>query len=912
MVSLAITLMPIASSLQAQNWNEIKKLKASDVQKNALLGYTLAINGNTAAVGANGIGNGKVYIYERQSNGDWVETQIIEAEDGKNMDQFGSSISLSDNMLVIGAIWVDVKIEGLTFQDAGAAYVFKKANDKWVQKAKLLAKDPGKEDQFGISVSQSGSQVLVGAIWNDYNTEGKKLRPDAGAVYVFEENSGKWIQKQKIVPEGRKAYDLFGISVQADGNKAVFGAYRNGFNEKDKSYLEFSGAAYYFEKDANGLWQEKQKLVANDRSEGAFFGYSVSLKNDVLVIGSQEMDKDINGTNELEGSGAAYIFSLKEGIWTQSQKITADDRYKFAYFGESVFTDGNKIVVGAWGQPLDAQELNPIDTAGAAYLFEKNGDSWKQTSKLVSSQRHQGDQFGISVAVDGKHIIAGSWGNDIAGNDTVLWSGSAHIFADCQVPSLTVSASDQMIQEGDQVILDAKGADDIKWDNGVINGVSFQPEKTAVYRVIGRNSDGCFAEDEIEVFVRAKVIEEITVKASAPVVRELSRKDKENFQILSLSDKQIAANTSQMIEDVKGMTVISNLKYENSEEPIANVGVLLMDENGFVLKRGRTDANGIARFEMLDPDREYEVRIDKNDPEVETKIMKSGQQISLKKQEFMNTKMGGYALLSQIAYSESEAPAADVYVLLIDEKGNVLKKGRTDAEGVALFEELENHQNYQVIIDKNHPSLDVDVKHQGQVISIDSEKVLENFKRLAVLSKLSYADSDEPAIGVPVALLDENGVVLKKGVTNDEGLASFMMPELSDKYVIVIDKEQLMKEGAQETGDQMKLDNIYFDFNSHSVREESEIVLKDLSDLLKKHPNMKLAIHAHTDALGTDDINFALAKKRGEEVKTQLILMGIPSDRISVNAVGDDMPIASNDKDLGRQLNRRVEFELLN
>lgn len=906
-----LLLTSISFVASSQSWNEVMRISASDSKKDLQLGYSVDIDSDYAVIGANGAEGGSVYVFQKQAEGIWKQIQKLKGSDTKNLDQFGVSVAIDGNIIVVGSAWSDLKLGELTLKDAGSAYIFEKKGDKWEEVKKITADDSFNEDQFGTSVDVSGQSIIIGSIWNDLDENGKKRRQDAGAAYIFEKENGSWVQKQKLTHDDRKPFDLFGVSVSIDESSAIIGSYRQGFNSNNKDYIEFAGAAYFFQKNSEGLWEEKQKLTAKDRTEGSFFGYSVSLKNDVILIGAQEHSLDAKGINSLRGSGAAYIFKNTGTEWSQAQKLTASDRQKDAFFGESVYTDGSKCIIGAWGQKLNGDGQNALDTAGAAYIFEESGNgNWVEKEKLTPVERNIGDQFGISVAIDGEYAIGGAWGFDLNtdGND-LSWTGSGFIFANCEKPNLKVSASQDFIRYGEDVIVSASGADYIEWESGIKNNISFTPDKTDIYKVLGRNSSGCYSEGEIEIFVRQTELDHVSVKKVQ--VNNVKPGTVNDFRIIQLSDNRtLAASTEEIVQKFKGLTILSNLKFNDSNDPAANVNVLLLDDNGMILKRGVTDSNGQAKFEMLDPDMAYNVVIDKNDPQLESQVQIGGKELALKKKEFIEN-VSGYALLTHIEFKESSEPASDIYVLLLDENGFVLKKGKTNSEGIAYFEALKKNKSYQVIIDKNHPSLNVDVKLNGQVITIDTKRILENFERLTILSRLSYTNSEDPAADVPVMLVDEKGIVLKKGMTNSEGIAMFMVPDDQNKYTVRID-ESMMGGIVTNEDENFKFDNIYFDFNSDIIRSEAKEVLKQMAAVLKEKKDKRIIVHAHTDALGTDEINNHLAERRGKSVKSFLISQGVDSSRIQIDPVGDDQPIASNDKDIGRQLNRRVEFEILN
>ncbi|MEZ4825086.1 MAG: FG-GAP repeat protein [Bacteroidia bacterium] len=130
---------------------------------------------------------------------------------------------------------------------------------------------------------------------------------------------------QKIVAPDRKAFDWFGYSVAISGDYAVVGAQREGDDILSGSAILSSGSAYIFYNQA-GTWTQVQKIVASDRAPSDFFGYSVAISGDYVVVGAESEDEDASGGNTLDRAGSAYLFYNQAGTWTQVQKIVASDR----------------------------------------------------------------------------------------------------------------------------------------------------------------------------------------------------------------------------------------------------------------------------------------------------------------------------------------------------------------------------------------------------------------------------------------------------------------------------------------------------------------------------------------------------------------------------------------------------------
>ena len=228
----------------------------------------------------------------------------------------------------------------------------------------------------------------------------------SGSAYVFEKNSnGNWTQKQKLLASDGEANDNFGDSVSVYNNTAVIGAYL----DDDNGFR--SGSAYVFEKNSTGNWTQKAKLLADDGAVYDFFGYSVSVYNNTAVIGA-------NGDYGYRGS--AYVFEKNStGHWPQKAKLLADDGAANDGFGDSVSVYNNTAVIGA------ASDDDNGSNFGSAYVFEKNSTGhWTQKAKLLASDGAAFDYFGDSVSVYNNTAVIGADFDDDKGSN----SGSAYVF----------------------------------------------------------------------------------------------------------------------------------------------------------------------------------------------------------------------------------------------------------------------------------------------------------------------------------------------------------------------------------------------------------------------------------------------------------------------------------------------------
>lgn len=189
-------------------------------------------------------------------------------------------------------------------------------------------------------------------------------------IFNTQSKAQSWDEIIKAVASDRAADDLFGYSVSISGDYAIVGAHHNDTDASGSNTLTSAGAAYIFNRDGSGNWNWVQKIVASDRATDNEFGKTVGISGDYAIVGAMLNDMDASGGNTLTNSGASYIFEKGEsGNWLEKQKIVASDRTADSYFGHSVSISGDYVIVGAVRNDTDASGENTLDNAGAAYIF---------------------------------------------------------------------------------------------------------------------------------------------------------------------------------------------------------------------------------------------------------------------------------------------------------------------------------------------------------------------------------------------------------------------------------------------------------------------------------------------------------------------------------------------------------------
>jgi hypothetical protein len=275
-------------------WTQQAKLKPSERMAQDLFGTCVSISGDFALVGApgdddNGSASGAAYVFKRDIT-NWNERAKLTAVDGAAEDRLGTSVSLFDEYALVGVPGDDDHGFG-----SGAAYVFMRDGENWVEQDKLTADNGAAGDLLGTSVCLSGVYALIGAPGNDDHGS------ESGAAYMFKRDGVTWNETQKLTAGDGAAEDAFGDSVSIDGEHLVVGA------PGDDDHGSGSGSAYIFNPDG-AAWSQQGKLTAGNGSAEDRFGSCVAISSSDVLVGAAKAD-DLG-----QDSGAAYI-CLPEGIF---------------------------------------------------------------------------------------------------------------------------------------------------------------------------------------------------------------------------------------------------------------------------------------------------------------------------------------------------------------------------------------------------------------------------------------------------------------------------------------------------------------------------------------------------------------------------------------------------------------------
>ncbi len=378
---------------------EVIKLLGAEASDN--FGFSVAVSGDIVVVGAilgDGVAedSGAAYIFERNHGGpdNWGQVTTLAPTSGGSGDNFGFAVAIDDDTVVVGA----PNYDGFAV-DAGAAFVFGRNQggaDNWGQVDRIGDTSASQGDYFGFSVAVQVPLIVVGAAFGNIGV------PRSGAAYVFERNQGTqadtWGQVGQLVVLSPSEDDHLGFRIAIECDTVVVGSYN-------------AQAAYVFERNHGGAgaWGKLVELTG-----GYSFGRAVAIAEETIAVGAPG-----------DEGGLVVIFERNQGgddNWGQVTEVTPVDLEAEDTFGEALWLRGDRLVVATrrdddWG-----------DDTGSVSLFERNAggaDTWGQVGKITASDPDLDTFFGQSIHLSGSTLVVGTPYDD----DQGYRSGSVTIYS---------------------------------------------------------------------------------------------------------------------------------------------------------------------------------------------------------------------------------------------------------------------------------------------------------------------------------------------------------------------------------------------------------------------------------------------------------------------------------------------------
>lgn len=381
-------------------WSQQAYLKSNNPQASEWFGYSVAVEGDTVAVGSPlylSDFSGAVYVYTRNGT-DWTQEARIRPSNIGSNDRFGDSVALSGETLVIGAYAEDGDSSSTVdntndnaAENSGAAYVFTRSEQTWTQQAYIKAFNANGGDAFSEqAIAVDGDTLAIGAYGEDGDADSTVAAPNnsasmAGAVYVYARTDTTWTLEAYLKASNVGRTDAFGISISLDGDTLVVGAVNEDGDASSTAAspnegISNAGAVYVFTRSGTS-WSQQAYLKASNPSVDDGFGHSVSLSVDTLIVGTATEDGDAtstatNSNDNARDAGAAYVFTRSGTTWLQQAYLKASNAEDRDGFGFSVSIDGDTMAVGAFFEESAATGVNGDQSdnlgaaSGAVYIFQ--------------------------------------------------------------------------------------------------------------------------------------------------------------------------------------------------------------------------------------------------------------------------------------------------------------------------------------------------------------------------------------------------------------------------------------------------------------------------------------------------------------------------------------------------------------
>jgi FG-GAP repeat len=375
-------------------WTQKAELIGSDAALDDEDGFSVALDGSTALVGAptNNLDQGAAYVFT-QSGGVWTQQAKLVASDGLSTDEFGYAVALQGTTAVIGAPFATTSVA-----EAGLVYVFTQSGGVWTQATELSQTAPTGSDRFGISVALSGTTAVVGAPGHRIG-----LNNGAGAAYVLTGSGSSWTGFPAISAADGAASDQFGTAVALSGTTLAVSSPLH-------STSGIQGGAVYVYNGSGGSYTLTAELTAKNPGNGDELGYNIALSSNLLVAGAPA--RSVLGL----ASGSAVVFAQSGGVWAQQAELSPSAGGSGDDFGLDVALSGYTVLIGA-----PAHEVGALLSQGEAYVFTQTDGVWSQSSTITAADGAADNYFGYSVALQGTNALIGAPGHN-------LLTGAAYVF----------------------------------------------------------------------------------------------------------------------------------------------------------------------------------------------------------------------------------------------------------------------------------------------------------------------------------------------------------------------------------------------------------------------------------------------------------------------------------------------------
>ena len=327
-------------------WSEAQRLEASNSAVGDHFGRALSYTGKHLLIGATALET--IYVFAKDEGGLWTEKQTLQMSDSQEGDFVGRVSATDQNHVLMSSL--------ANSETRGAVYVFERDTDTdlWEESAKLMGSDTEPNDLFGLSLAIEDGMILIGA---------PRQNDITGSVYTFtlDQNTGNWIEGEKLTGEGTASNSGFGIAVALEDGRAIVGA---------STHDQGMGVAYTFgfEKES-GSWLPGTTLKAFDEgSPGTQFGTAIEINDGEVWLSAP-------GASDFQGRVYSLLQNQTSGDWIEAKKLAGQDLISGDQFGGAIAVKGHLGAVGIIGADYQL---------GTVAIYERTETDWNETGRVFN------------------------------------------------------------------------------------------------------------------------------------------------------------------------------------------------------------------------------------------------------------------------------------------------------------------------------------------------------------------------------------------------------------------------------------------------------------------------------------------------------------------------------------------------
>jgi hypothetical protein len=378
------TLVLLAAPVRAQ----VQDAAFLGLNSNSNHGWSVALSGDTAAVGAPGAhtnSEGYVYVYRKLASV-WTETQLLAGSTSDKTDWFGYAVASDGDVIAVGDWGESDGVSGQPGFHRGAAYVFRRsfAASLFVEEERVQPADLLEHDRFGSAIAIDADVLVVSARGaDDAGTE-------SGAAYVFRYDGAAWSQEARLVAPAGAAHDRYGYALSVSGDTLAVGAESADIAATD------AGAVFVYQFDG-ATWALQATLTSEAAVRDDRFGTALDCQGDTLAVGVPR--RDVLGK---VNAGVVEVFRRNSGLWTLEDTLAIETPAVLDNLGTSVALNDDRLLVGIPNHDGAGPQ------SGGAALFLREFGVWLPAIEIFAAPLDNSDQLGRSVAIDGDLAVLGA------------------------------------------------------------------------------------------------------------------------------------------------------------------------------------------------------------------------------------------------------------------------------------------------------------------------------------------------------------------------------------------------------------------------------------------------------------------------------------------------------------------------